>query len=207
MKRLFNRYRYKSFRKGVLFKKGYIKKTWIKRNQFAFFKHLLNWAIYVQIWQNWVKNFQWFFYIAKFQYFKNFNEFEIISYNSYFFNNKKLKLISNYDHFVNCYLSRKLFFYFINKNFKSFSLSFLGFFSYSFSFLKDNELPLFPSSESSIFPISYFLENNYYSINMTDDFPIFDLNLIFKIILKLIIHQITEMRKIVTLLYLPFFHI
>lgn len=195
MKKAYARYTYKSFRSGVLFKKAYFKKTRIKRNQYSYYKHLFNWTMYSQIWQHWIKDFEWNFYLTKFQYFKNFNEFEVISYNAYFFNNKKLKMISNYDNYVNCFSSKKLLYFFYNKNFKCFFSLFLNFFSYPLNFSTFNDLLPFPDLTLSTFPIIFNLENNFYNLSISHSIH-FNLDIIFSLIQNLIIFQILELKKI-----------
>ena len=200
MKKTSARYTYKSFRSGVLFKKGYVKKTRIKRNQYSYLKHFFNWAICIQIWQHWIKDFEWNFYITKFQYFKNFNEFEIISYNSYFFNNKKLKMMSNYDFYVNCFSSKKLLYFFYNKNFKCFSSLFLNFFTYPL-FVSNNPPLQFPVLELSIFPLLFNFENNFYNL-LTPLNSSFNFSIFFNLIENLIIFQLIELKKILTIFFL-----
>ena len=92
IKKLRYRYRFKSFRKAVIYKKYHAKRTKFRRKQYAKLKHAYNWSLYVQIWQRWTVDFSWNLALNRFHYIKNFNELELITYNSYFFNTKKIKI-------------------------------------------------------------------------------------------------------------------
>lgn len=212
MKRMYLKYRYKSFRRSLIYKKLHIKRTKFRRKQYAKLKHLYNWNLCVQIWQNWICDFDWNFYINKFYYFKNFNEFEIISYNSYFFNTKKLKLFSNYLFFINCFFSRKMNFFLNNKN-NNFFLSnffFLPFFSSFLSYpvlpsLNDFSNPMFSLNISSS-PILLNLDNFFYKLENYSKLSELSFSFVnfFNFIFSFLLFFIIEYKKIITLFYLNF---
>jgi hypothetical protein len=178
------------FRLAVRFKRFTFSYTKLKRKSLIRIKHKNNFIIYTSVLKLWVKHYLFNKNYLKFQFFN-----KIFINNYYFFNLSFIKIknneIKNNFNFV--------FFNFINKNFNYINkINLNKFFNHlplSIAFS-----PFIINKDNTIYPISNLYDSIFYNIfNIFSELNIF--TTILEFFFYLIIKKITEIKKILILLF------
>jgi hypothetical protein len=200
------RFKFKSFRKAIIFKKFFTLYSKILRRHYSRMKHSYNWLIYTQIWQHWIKDFLKLKISTRFFYIKNFNPLEYFSYDPYRLNSKQQKLVGSF-YQLSCGLPKSLFLWnfflrpsltgssyvsFFNPN----SYLHFSYFLQSPSLLK--EVTAFP------LPLLFLNEQNLANLKFIDKLsPTFDnFNTLFNELFVVILQITNEVYKFTTYLWL-----
>lgn len=187
-------FRLEIFRSSVYYKRFVIKITKFKRKKIARWKHRSNWTVYTNVIKTWVENYRFMRQVSRYQFFeKSF----IQCFHLYEFNYIKVRharLFSTFTNILTIALSKNVTSYFLSKNFKINSI-----YLKNSNFIKgflipsqklDNEystIPLLASHTNALYPASLH--------------PAFDFNSLLFLIFQSNLKQITELYKILVLLF------
>lgn len=185
-------YKISLFKSSVNFKKFTFKITKLKRKSLLRFKHRSNWLIYTNILKYWVKDYMFNKTYLRYQFLNKLFLNNFYFYNFNFIKNRNETFFYNFN-FIFFTLTNKKTFYFSKKH----------------SFIKNS--PLFialfvsqPVLNNSIVPVYSSWNENFYQhsscTNIEENYK-YSIVSMFDVFFNLFIQKITEIRKIITILY------
>lgn len=183
------RFKLKTFRLSVSYKKYTFKVTKFKRKSLIRFKHTGNWLIYTNVFKLWSKDYMFNKHYVKFQYFNKIFLNNFLFYDFNFTKNRNETVYSNFNFFFSI-LSKKSYFYFFKQSFKH-----IKYFSLTFAWFLEK-----PLINQNIVPFFNTWGNNFY---LTSAAKLNDGNLseMFSFFFFLILIKNVELKKILILFF------
>jgi hypothetical protein len=193
------KYLFKTFRKSLIFKKFYIKRTKFTRKKTTFLKHRFNWLPYSQIFKYWIKDFKNNKTTCKFQYLNALFKFNYLVFDKNFFKNKKNLNLFRTVFYISNFISRTFRLLFLKRNF-----------NFNFNFFKN--IPFLKASiyskkeietgkEQNLTILTLITENLEYAAYSKSSI----VNLLQKILIKKNHLQFCFLKEIYKILFLLFF--
>lgn len=197
------RYLFLNFKKSIIFKRFYFKRTKFNRKSLARIKHKNNWVIYRQIFKYWIEDFNKYKAYCKFQFNHKLAKINLLSQDSNHTRKYKNRGIIHLNYYISGFLNKnfaKHFFFFKFRN------NFYNSCSHYTYVLQLENLKLFDEHNFEITPIGLIANNEIFSFNEKNfkDLFLIDFNFenIFTNTNQLIINQYLEIYKSLILLWI-----
>lgn len=177
------------FKSSVSFKRFSFKITKLKRKSLIRIKHRTTWMLYTNVIKLWVRDFMFMKSFSRYQFFHKITINNFFFYNFNFIKNRNETFFYNFNF---------IFSTFSNKNYLYFSKNKIIFIKNSplFSSFFNNE----PNVNNSIIPVYSSYENHLFPyINSKNNN--FDIQNLFDLFFSINIKKITEIRKILSILF------